>query len=195
MKKLSNLTFFNINIYYTKVRKFLEITSKVFLGENRNLILFSLFCKGGPSYEILCFFADFGSYFSIQESVGRPTATGFANFNTNIGKSYISKLPENQNLLIPVKRAIITFSGREQAFRDQTQWNDYVNSIVSEGGSFLDHQFSIQIPEITNSFHKNYHNSTYEDFTKNYDSNLLLNYNLISYPFKDMDDVVKRLET
>ena len=137
--------------------------------------------------------AEIGSYFSIQENIGRPTTTGFANFNTNIDKSYISKLPENQNLLIPVKRAIITFSGKEQAFRDQTQWSDYVNSIVSEGGSFLDHQFSIQIPEITNSFHNNYHDPTYEDFTKNYDSNLLLNYNLISYPFKDMDDTVKKI--
>mgnify|MGYP000209279568 CR=1 FL=1 len=138
--------------------------------------------------------AEIGSYFSIQQDrVGQPSSTGFAKFNTNVAKSFIWDLPTNQNVLIPVKKSTITFTGKEDAFRDQTQWREYVNSIVSEGSQYLDHQFNLQIPEITNSFHKNYHNPTYEDLTKQFDSNSLLNYNLVSYPYKDKDKTIQKL--
>ena len=138
--------------------------------------------------------AEIGSYFAIQQDrVGQPTSTGFATFNTNIDKSFIWNLPTNRNTLIPVKKSTITFTGKEQAFRDQTQWREYVNSIVSESSQYLDHQFNLQIPDITNSFHKNYHQPTYEDSTKQYDSNSLLNYNLISYPYKDRDETIQKL--
>lgn len=138
--------------------------------------------------------AEIGSYFSIQDGgVGRPNQTGFANFNTNINKSSVTDRPTNQNTLIPTKKGRILFSGKEQAFRDQIQWKEYVESIVSEGGQFLDHQFDFRPPTITNTFHKNYHNPTYEDFTKQYDSNSLLNYNLVSYPYKDKDEMVQKI--
>lgn len=138
--------------------------------------------------------AEIGSYFSIQQDrVGQPSSTGFAKFNTNIATSFIWDLPTNQNVLIPVKKSTITFTGKEDAFRDQTQWREYANSIVSEGSQYLDHQFNLQIPEIVNSFRKNYHNPTYEDLTKQFDSNSLLNYNLVSYPYKDKDKTIQKL--
>jgi hypothetical protein len=87
----------------------------------------------------------------------------------------------------------VLFTGREDAFRDQIQWNTYVSQIVSEGGQNLDHQFNLDTPTIENSFHKNYHDPSYEDATKTAGSNTLLNYNLISYPYKDKLETVRKI--
>ena len=96
-------------------------------------------------------------------------------------------------MLIPTKKSRVLFTGREDAFRDQTQWNTYVSQIVSEGGQNLDHQFNLDTPTIENSFHKNYHDPSYEDATKTAGSNTLLNYNLISYPYKDKSETVRKI--
>ena len=117
----------------------------------------------------------------------------FANFRTNIDKSVITNLPTNQQVLIPVKKTRVLFTGRQDAFRDQIQWNDYVRQIVSEGVQNLDHQFNLDAPTIENSFHKNYHHPSYEDATKAADSNTLLNYNLISYPYKDQHEEIAKI--
>lgn len=138
--------------------------------------------------------AEIGSYYAIQsDTPGRPSSAGFANFNISIDKRFILKNPTNENVIIPTKKATLTFTGKEVAFRDQTQWREYVSSIITEDIPLLDHQFNLQIPEITNEFVKNYHNPEYEDLTKSYDSNSLLNYNLISYPHKDKSKIVKRI--
>tara|TARA_R110001592_G_scaffold94948_2_gene274106 strand:- start:226 stop:2478 length:2253 start_codon:yes stop_codon:yes gene_type:complete len=139
--------------------------------------------------------AEIGSYYSPEEE--RPptqqSPSNFTNFKTNIDKSIVTQLPTNQQVLIPVKKATVLFTGREDAFRDQIQWNDYVNQIVSEGIQNLDHQFNLNAPDIENTFHKNYHDPSYEDATKAADSNTLLNYNLISYPYKDQIATVQMI--
>ena len=138
--------------------------------------------------------AEIGSYYSVQGSrVGEPVSTGFANFNTNINKSFINSLDSNNQTLIPTKKARVLFTGHESAFRDQIQWADYVREIVTEGGQNLDHQFNLDTPTIENSFHKNYHDPSYEDATKTAGSNTLLNYNLISYPYKDKSEIVRKI--
>lgn len=137
---------------------------------------------------------EIGSYYSVQASrVGEPVSTGFLNFKTNIDKSYITTLPTNNQVLIPTKKARVLFSGNKDAFRDQIQWQDYCNQIVSQGGQILDHQFNLDAPTIENSFRKNYHDPSYEDATKTNESNILLNYNLISYPYKDQSDTVAKI--
>ena len=130
--------------------------------------------------------AEIGSYFSPPIQTTYPTPSGFRYFNTNINKRYITNRRTENGVLIPVKKALVLFTGKPDAFRDQTQWKNYVNSIVVQGVQHLDHQFTFQGPQISNSFHKNYHNPEYEDFTKEYGSNFLLNYNLISYPNKEL---------
>lgn len=135
---------------------------------------------------------ELGSYYTGPTS-GIMSPYNFVNFRTNIDKSVITNLPTNQQVLIPVKKATVLFTGHEDVFRDQSQWNDYVSQIVSEGGQNLDHQFNLDAPTIDNSFHKNYHDPSYEDATKAADSNTLLNYNLISYPYKDQSDTVAKI--
>ena len=132
---------------------------------------------------------EIGSYYSPTV----PALSNFTNFNTNINKSFIEDLDSINQVLIPTKKSRVLFTGHEGAFRDQTQWNTYVSQIVSEGGQNLDHQFNLDTPTIENSFQKNYHNPSYEDATKAADSNTLLNYNLISYPYKDQSDTVAKI--
>ena len=135
--------------------------------------------------------AEIGTYFSTEpQSTSR---VNFVNFSDMIAKSYIHDHMDISDVLIPTKKSTIVFSGRESAFRDHMQWNEYVASIISEGSTFSDHQFNIEIPTIESEFKKNYHHPIYEDFTKSFNSNMLLNYNLISYPHKDKSETVSRL--
>jgi len=139
--------------------------------------------------------AEIGSYFSPEQE--RPSTTSmptqFVNFKTRIKKHHIETLETNTQTLIPTKKARIYFTGEPRTFRDYLQWEEYVNSIVSNGSSFVDHQFDFYTPDIENSFHKNYHNASYEDSTKRYNSNSLLNWNLVSYPYKEKSEAVRKL--
>ena len=94
----------------------------------------------------------------------------------------IQSNPVNNQVLIPVKRATITIEGEENVFRDHIQWNEYVSQTISENSQFLDHTFSFTPPTVSNQFVKNFHHPDYEDVTKSFASNQLLNYNLLSYP-------------
>lgn len=132
--------------------------------------------------------AEVGRYFApdLFANANNPGPySGFSNFRSGIKSETINLLEESENQLIPNQRYRIFFSGREDQFRDQIQWNEYVKQTVAENIAYLDHQFSFDPPEITNEMIKNFHNPEYEDNTKTYGSNQLLNYNLISYPFKD----------
>lgn len=101
---------------------------------------------------------EIGTYYSPEElRSDDSTATGnFLKFNDKINSnsSFIVDLGSNDQVLIPTKKSRVLFTGREDAFRDQTQWNTYVSQIVSEGGQNLDHQFNLDTPTIENSFHK-----------------------------------------
>jgi len=123
-----------------------------------------------------------------------------ANFRSGIGENFYTMAdfvePSGQQL-IPTKKTRIYLSGREDQFRDQIQWNDYIRQTISTNVAFLDHQFSfINTSEtISDNSHlvKNYHDPTYEDITKTTESNLLLNYNLISYPHKSRAKSVAKI--
>ena len=126
--------------------------------------------------------AEIGRYYSTNSN---SFASNFVNLRSGIKTDFINDLEGNDGQLIPTKKARIFVSGREDQFRDQIQWNDYVKQTIQTNSPFLDHQFSFESPEIENSLVKNYHDPNYEDQTKTRPSNQLLNYNLISYPFKD----------
>jgi len=126
--------------------------------------------------------AEIGRYYSPDNR--GMFGTNFRSFRSGIKKDFINNIETDDRQLIITKKAKIFVSGREEQFRDQTQWNEYVKQTIQTGNAFLDHQFSFENPDIQNSFVKNYHDPAYEDQTKNRPSNQLLNYNLISYPFK-----------
>lgn len=137
--------------------------------------------------------AEIGEYYSIGGRLRRlGTAFSVDSFSSGRIKSFTIDPDEiNDQLLIPVKKTTITIEGEERFFRDHIQWNDFVSQTIIENRRFLDHTFSMLPPTVTNTFTKNFHNPKYEDNTKVYDSNQLLNYNLISYRWdsKSVKDV------
>lgn len=109
-----------------------------------------------------------------------------------IRSSFVEDLVDNNQTLIPTKKSIIYISGREGAFRDQDQWNNYVRRTI--GGTFSDHTCNINdFSEQPGIVIKNFHHPTYEDATKIFATNQLLNYNLISYPYKDRSPMVQKI--
>lgn len=109
-----------------------------------------------------------------------------------IRKSFVEDLEDNNQTLIPTKKSIVYVSGRENAFRDQDQWNDYIRRTI--GGTFSDHTCNVNdFSEQPGMVIKNFHHPDYEDATKIFATNQLLNYNLISYPYKDKAPMVQKI--
>lgn len=105
------------------------------------------------------------------------------NYSSPLIQSYeISDAQLVNNQIVPTKKQTIKIYGIENFFRDHIQWNSFINSMVSTGQDFYDHSFSYQPQQVSNEIVKNFHHPSYEDSTKEYPSNQLLNYNLLSYP-------------
>lgn len=135
--------------------------------------------------------AEIGRYYS-SENHG-PHNTNFAFYRSGIKRDFIHNFSDDTSALIPVKRSRIFVSGREEQFRDQTQWKEYITDTIKTEVSNLDHQCDVALRDVESSFIKNYHDPTYEDFTKTYATNQLLNYNLVDYPHKSQADMVQKI--
>ena len=161
--------------------------------------------------------AEIGEYYSsITNPInGQKTPPTPRSFKTGkISSATIDVANTNSQVLIPIKKFTITLEGQESVFRDQTQWGEFIRSTITTDRQYLDHNFSFEAPEVTNEFVKmpilqnsnaisNEKNSIYrryEDSTKVYPTNQLLNYNLISYPhesqkIKDIGFIRTRFDT
>ena len=143
--------------------------------------------------------AEIGSYYSqiVNSITGQSSPMLSKNFKTDkIKSASIEHVQTNDQVLIPIKRNKIQIEGTEQLFRDHIQWNQFINETITVGREFLDHTFSMTSPDVINefikmpnllgsnsiSYEKNKQYRAYEDITKTYPTNQLLNYNLISYP-------------
>ncbi len=127
----------------------------------------------------------------LRAEIGRYYTTavdgefGIATFTSGVEKVYVDTSLELGQQLIPTKRARIFVRGREEQFRDQIQWNQHIKNTIRTNQSFLDHQFQFEHPKIASELIKNYHHAKYEDQTKTHETNQLLNWNLVSYRYKD----------
>ena len=122
----------------------------------------------------------------IGQYYTRDRIQGLVSVNFQSGKiktAHIEPQSVNNQILIPTKKSTITIEGEEGVFRDHTQWNNYISETIVQGRNYLDHSFSFNSPSVSSEFFKNFHHPDYEDNTKSYPSNQLLNYNLISYPY------------
>ena len=138
--------------------------------------------------------AEIGKYYSSKTNLvtGEISLGPIRNHSSDkILSNNIKNLPDNDQLLIPVKNAEIEIIARSSNFRDMAQWETYVKETIQVDQQFLDHTFSLPIPNVVNEFVKNSHHPEYEDSTKVFPSNQLLNYNLISYPYDS--ESVKRI--
>jgi|9_EtaG_2_1085328.scaffolds.fasta_scaffold00042_31 hypothetical protein len=125
-----------------------------------------------------------------QISLERPRFFDFS--EDKITQFFIDSVQINDYFLIPRKRFNIAIKGNESQFRDQSQWREYCTSEISVGAKFLDHTFMWHEPTIESRLDRNFHNPQYEDLTKTYPTLQLLNYTLLSYPYKDLaPDIAK----
>lgn len=114
-------------------------------------------------------------------------------FNDGRIQHIINESERNDQTLIPSKRYTIHIKGKESSFRDHDQWSEFVNQTIRVDTPFLDHNFELVPPTSANSFNKNFHHPEYEDLTKTYPSNQLLNFNLLSYPHKDKIESIRNM--
>jgi len=125
--------------------------------------------------------AEIGNYFQLDDQ-GRLREQNFS--SGKIRSATITPQQTNQQTLVPIKKATILIEGAENVFRDHVQWNEFISNTIPRDTNFFDHTFSFVQPSVTNQFIKNFHHPEYEDSTKAFASNQLLNYNLISYPYE-----------
>tara|TARA_A100001515_G_scaffold144219_1_gene147631 strand:+ start:5558 stop:7702 length:2145 start_codon:yes stop_codon:yes gene_type:complete len=129
--------------------------------------------------------AEIGEYYGQITNLmtGEVNSLFTKNFASGrIRSAQIEPVSTNNQVLIPIKRSTITIEGEENVFRDHIQWNDYISETILENRQFLDHTFTLTPPTVSSEFVKNFHHPDYEDNTKAFASNQLLNYNLLSYP-------------
>tara|TARA_R100001015_G_C4634686_1_gene201744 strand:+ start:2489 stop:4675 length:2187 start_codon:yes stop_codon:yes gene_type:complete len=119
--------------------------------------------------------------------IARPFSSG------RIKKSLIGQGQTSTTSVIPKQTFKIFISSDESEFRDQRQWANFLSEKIIPGANFLDHTFSMPNFEVETSIVKNYHLPQYEDFTKTYGSNQLLNINLISHQSKN--DITTRISS
>ena len=144
------------------------------------------------------FRAEIGKYHIPIRAPGPGMRLG--NFSSNrISYHKITHEPSNDQLLIPTQKSKILIEGKINLFRDHTQWRSYVNSLVTTDQQFLDHTFNLSMPETINqtvktlelldqprrNYEKRKPMRKYEDNTKAYPNNQLLNFNLLRYPHSD----------
>ena len=126
---------------------------------------------------------ELGTYYG-NDSAGRFAAVNRASgkFQNNF---HITPVQENTNVVVPIKQQRIYFYGNEQSFRDHVQWREYVESVVSVETPYFDHTYTSFNFSVTKTFKNNYFDPQYEDATKVNNTNLLLNYNLLNYPYNN----------
>ena len=80
-------------------------------------------------------------------------------------------------------------------FRDMDQWHDYIRRTVATNTSFFDHTFEYDFSSdyVVNTFVNSYHEKNYEDFTKQYDTRLLANFNLLSYSERNSVENIRQI--
>lgn len=93
------------------------------------------------------------------------------------------------------KRYIGKIAAKEDFFRDINQWHDYIRRTVVTDTSFFDHTFEYDFSpdQVVNTFVNSYHEKNYEDFTKQYDTRLLANFNLLSYAYRNQIENIRQI--
>ena len=119
--------------------------------------------------------AEVGKYLDAETSIS-PSSNNYIRMDlvesTQIDASVFSK----RNYT-----GVVAAAG--EFFRDMGQWHDYIQRTVVTDINFLDHTFEYDVRSavVENDFINQYHLKNYEDATKQFDTRLLANYNLLSY--------------
>jgi len=93
------------------------------------------------------------------------------------------------------KRYVGSIVANSDLFRDMDQWHDYLRRTIATDISFFDHTFNYVFlsDQVVNTFVNSYHEKNYEDFTKQYDTRLLANFNLLSYSERNSVENIRQI--
>jgi len=134
--------------------------------------------------------AELGGYYSV-DSLGALVPLRYE--SNRILSSSISPAERNDQLLFPTHNHVINIYGKESEFRDQIQWREFVEQLCETGKAYESHSFILGNYSVTKELTVNHHEFEYEDNTKEYDTNLLLNYNLMNYRFNNETEQLKKM--
>ena len=124
-----------------------------------------------------------GRYYTINNN-GQIVSKRFDDFKID-GFSFSPRVIVDQ-VMFPYTTERIHFYGQESHFRDHIQWNTYVNSVVKENVPYEDFSHTVGGQSEHNRELKHvYHHPDYEDLSKEYDTNMLVNYYINSYSEND----------
>ena len=131
---------------------------------------------------------ELGTYFRVSEDgVFEPT-----NYSSNkIISSSVDNGSRNDMVMFPKYNHVINFYGSEGEFRDYIQWNEFAKEVCEVDKTYNDHHFTNAGYNYSCRLDLEHHSPDYEDFTKVYGTNLLLNYNLINYKFNNDVEKIK----
>jgi hypothetical protein len=133
---------------------------------------------------------ELGGYYSI-DSLGAMVPLRYE--SNRILSSSISPAERNDQLLFPTHNHVINIYGKESEFRDQIQWREFVEQLCETGKAYESHSFILEQHQVTHNVTYNHHDFVYEENTKMYDTNLLLNYNLMNYRFNNETEQLKKM--
>lgn len=107
--------------------------------------------------------------------------------------SSVSNGERNDTLLFPKHNHVINIYGKEGEFRDQSQWKEHIESVCKTSRVFTDHLFEVGSYDYLCKVSSSYHLPEYEDASKVFNTNHLLNYNLFNYSHNNDIDKVKQM--
>ena len=119
--------------------------------------------------------------------------------NSACGNSYVSmtatEATDVDTSIFSKKRYVGRIVANNDVFRDMDQWHDYIRRTISTNTSFYDHTFEYNFSsdQVVNTFVNSYHEKNYEDSTKQYDTRLLANFNLLSYSERDSIENIRQI--
>lgn len=136
---------------------------------------------------------EIGTYYVNSPAGGNIEPRSLQSFK--ILSSSMSSPTRNDQVLIPKTEQIINIYGRESEFRDNTQWRAFVLDTIDTDTVFEDHTYPEQPFNLSTFVFHNYHHPLYEDYSKIYDTNHLLNYNLMNYRGNNDNEEIKRISS
>ena len=132
---------------------------------------------------------ELGKYWSVSPSTSQFVLSSYE--SGKIVSSDVSNSERNDMVMFPRDSHIINIYGLETAFRDMLQWNMFVKDTCKVDVRYSDHYFMLFNYDVNAGILTGSHNPSYEDATKVYDTNLLLNYNLADYKYNEEDEKIK----
>ena len=128
--------------------------------------------------------AELGFVWNFNEEGNLILQNDFRSNKLDSAKTDVSDAVTNTNNLFPEKTHSIKIVGYESEFRDHGQWRDFIEKTIVPNQSFEDLYFTYDNNfNFEHQIYNNYHHPSYEDATKTYDTNLLLNLSIMNYKY------------